>query len=64
IGVNEQNVYLHIRGHNLFDLVAYIGSLLCHDTTVSFKKDILMSDLPPQNYWQIEKVAEDISFIV
>lgn len=64
IGVNEENVYLHIRGHNLFDLVAYIGGLLCHDTTVSFKKDILMSDLPPQNYWQIEKVAEDISSIV
>lgn len=64
IGVNEQNAYLHIRGHNLFDLVAFIGGLLCHDTSVSFKNDILMSDLPPQNYWQIKKVAEDISSIV
>ena len=64
IGVNEKNVYLHIRDHNLFDLVAYIGGLLCHDTTVSFVKDILMSALPPKNYWQIKNVAEDISSIV
>jgi hypothetical protein len=62
--VNEQNAYLHIRGHNLFDLVAYIGALLCHGTSVSFKKDVLMNNLPPQNYWQIKKVASDISEIV
>ena len=62
--VNEQNAYLHIRGHNLFDLVAYIGDLLCRGTSVSFKKDVLMNDLPPQTYWQIKKVAEDIAVIV
>lgn len=61
--VNEQNAYLHIRGHNLFDLVAYIGNLLCRGTSVSFKKDVLMNDLPPQTYWQIKKVAEDINII-
>jgi hypothetical protein len=64
LNVNEQNAYLHIRGHNLFDLVAYIGDLLCRGTSVSFKKDVLMNDLPPQMYWQIKKVAEDIAVIV
>ena len=59
--VNEQNAYLHIRGHNIFDLVAYIGDLLCRGTSVSFKKDVMMSGLPPQTYWQIKKVAEDIN---
>ena len=62
--VNEQNAYLHIRGHNLFDLVAYIGDLLCRGTSVSFKKDVLMNGLPPQTYWQIKKVVEDIAVIV
>ena len=61
LNVNEQNAYLHIRGHNLFDLVAYIGDLLCRGTSVSFKKDVLMNDLPPHTYWQIKKVAEDIA---
>jgi hypothetical protein len=64
LNVNEQNAYLHIRGHNIFDLVSYIGSLLCRGTSVSFKNDVLMSDLPPQTYWQIKKVAEDIATIL
>lgn len=64
LNVNEQNAYLHIRGHNLFDLVAYIGDLLCRGTSVSFKKDVLMNGLPPQTYWQIKKVVEDIAVIV
>lgn len=63
LNVNEQNAYLHIRGHNLFDLVAYIGNLLCHGTSLSFKTDILMNELPPQNYWQIKKVTSDIAAI-
>ncbi len=64
LNVNEQNAYLHVRGHNIFDLVAYIGDLLCRGTSVSFKKDVLMKDLPPQVYWQIKKVAADIAAIV
>lgn len=64
LNVNEQNAYLHIRGHNLFDLVAYIGDLLCNRPSGSFKKDVLMNDLPPQTYWQIKKVVFDVSTII
>lgn len=64
LNVNEQNAYLHIRGHELFDLVSYIGDLLCRGTSLSFKTDILLNDLPQQNYWQIEKVATDISTVL
>ncbi len=63
LNVNEQNAYLHIRGHNLFELVAYIGKLLC-GTSVSFKEDVMMNNLPPQTYWQIKRVAEDIAEIL
>lgn len=62
--VNEENAYLHVRGHNVFDLVAYIGDLLCRGTSVSFKNDVLTNEIPPQNYWQIKKVASDIAEIV
>jgi len=64
LNVNEENAYLHVRGHNVFDLVAYIGDLLCRGTSVSFKNDVLMKELPPQDYWQIKKVASDISTII
>ena len=64
LGVNEQNAYLHVRGHNLFDLVAYIGDLLCRGTSISFRNDVLVYDLPSQNYWEIKKVASDIAGIV
>ena len=64
LSVNEQNAYLHIRGHNLFELVAYIGNLLCRGTSVSFKEDVMMNELPPQTYWQIKRVAEDIAEIL
>ena len=64
LNVNEQNAYLHVRGHNVFDLVAYVGDLLCRGTSVSFKNDVLTNELPPQDYWQITKVASDIAEIV
>ena len=64
LGVNEQNAYLHVRGHNLFDLVSYIGDLLCRGTSISFRNDVLVYDLPSQNYWEIKKVACDIAGIV
>ena len=61
LNVNEENAYLHVRGHNVFDLVAYIGDLLCRGTSVSFKNDILMNELPTHDYWQIKKAASDIN---
>ena len=63
LNVNEENAYLHVRGHNVFDLVAYIGDLLCRGTSVSFKNDVLTNELPPQDYWQIKRVASDIERI-
>ena len=64
LNVTEQNAYLHIRGHNLFDMIMYIGDLLCRGTQVSFRNDVLLKGLPSFNYWQIGKVADDVSQIV
>lgn len=64
LGITEENAYLHVRGHNLIDLVCYIGEMKCRGADVSFKNDILLKNLPPYNYWQIEKVATDINQIV
>lgn len=64
LGITEENAYLHVRGHNLMDLVCYIGEMTCRGTGVSFKNDILMKSLLPYNYWQIEKIASDITQIM
>ena len=32
-------------------------------TSVSFKNNVLTNELPPQDYWQIKKVASDIDVI-
>ena len=64
LDVNEENAYLHVRGHNVFDLVAYIGDLLCRGTSISFKNDVMTRTLPTKTYWQIKKATEDIATIV
>ncbi len=64
LNVNEENAYLHVRGHNVFDLVVYIGDLLCRGTSVSFKNDVLTNDLSLQEYWQIKEIASDIESII
>lgn len=64
LGLTEENAYLHVRGHNLYDLVKSIGDMLCGRTGILFDNDILKRDIPPFNYWQIEKVANDIATIV
>lgn len=64
LGINETNAYLHIRGHNLFDLVKYMGVLLTKGSQVSFYKDILTKSLPTGTYWEKNKIEADIKDIL
>lgn len=61
LDITPDNAYLHVRGHNLCDLVLYIGNLYCqHIKGVSFKNDILYkSDFKP-TYWELSKIISDI----
>ena len=60
LNVTEQNAYLHIRGHEVYNLVLSIGKLLYKP----FEKDVLKDALPKFNYWQIEKVGNDAKQIL
>lgn len=60
IGLYESNAYLHIRGHNIFDLIAYIGKMLCKRSRIDFVESVLTSHLPNEEYWEMEKLSEDI----
>lgn len=65
LGITENNVYLHVRGHNLFDMIRPIGIILCRGTRISFTKDILMQ-CPGRkaSYWQLLKVQSDLRAIL
>ena len=64
LGIDEANAYLHIRGHNLFDLVKYIGLLLTKGSQVSFYKEILTNGIPTDTYWQKDKIEADVKEIL
>lgn len=64
LDINETNAYLHIRGHNLFDLMKYIGLLLTKGSLVSFYKDVLTNGIPIDTYWEKDKIEADIKDIL
>ena len=55
-GLNESNAYLHVRGHNILDLISYIGKLL----NQKHEMDFLTSDLPSSEYWEMNRLVEDV----
>ena len=60
LGLTKDNAYLHIRGHNIFDLLEYIGRLLCRPQRLKFKDDVLKRCLSSESYWEIEHIISDI----
>lgn len=60
LGLREENTYLHLRGHNVFNLVAHIGKMLYSP----FKAEVLVPSLKLEGYWEIDKIAEDIKSII
>lgn len=63
-GLNEENVYLHIRGHFLYNLINYIGKSLCRKSQVDFEKEVLLAGLQTHGYWEVDKIGEDIENIL
>lgn len=63
-GLNEDNAYLHIQGHQLYKLVLHIGTMLCRGTGVAFKTDVLDKALHVNGYAEIEDVQSDLRQIL
>lgn len=60
LGLTKDNAYLHIRGHNIFELLEYIGRQLCRPQRLKFKDDVLKRCLSSESYWEIEHIISDI----
>ncbi|MDE6290931.1 MAG: hypothetical protein K2M16_05315, partial [Muribaculaceae bacterium] len=59
-----ENAYLHIQGHKLYDLIAYIGWLLCKGKDVQFKSEVLENGFPISGYPEIDSVQSDLTTIL
>lgn len=65
LGITKDNVYLHVRGHNLFDMLRSMGKILCHGSRISFTKDVLLSEITAgEPYWQLRKAEDDLRSIL
>jgi len=60
-GVNKENAYLYVRGHNLYNMLLSIGNKLYTGTNTDFEKDILLAPISFDIYPEIQKVGEDIN---
>lgn len=65
LGLTEGNAYLHVRGHNLYDLLKSIGRQLCSSHCVDFENAVLNASLPDENcYWELQRVSADLTQIL
>lgn len=58
--VCEENVYLYVRGHCLYNSLVSIGKKLCENTGVHFEENVLRSALAFERYNEISKIKTDI----
>ena len=65
LGVDESNVYLHVRGHNIYDLLKSMGKQVCSAYHINFENDVLNNSLPKlPAYWELKKVSDDLKIIL
>ena len=64
--LTENNAYLFVRGHNIFELILYIGKkFLCKDTDVSFYNDIVLSAFDVNSsYAELDAIKRDLEYIL
>lgn len=64
LGLTETNAYLHLRGKNIFGLLAHIGNIICRSYKINFKTQVLLPSLQLGGYWEIDKIHTDIASVL
>ncbi len=60
LGLTESNVYLHIKGHYLYNLIKHIGQQLCSSMRINFEHEVLLDTIALDEYWEIEHIGLDL----
>ncbi|MCM1355575.1 MAG: DUF4435 domain-containing protein [Staphylococcus sp.] len=62
-GLTQDNVYLYVRGHCLYNSLVSIGKKLCGGSGVDFEQNILKSSLAFESYDAILRIKADIAIL-
>ena len=62
LNIDASNAYLHTRGHDIFNLIRYIGWQLCKKEPVRFDKDILEKNMT-STCWEMKAIEADLHHI-
>lgn len=60
-GLEAGNAYLHVRGHNIYDLVVYIGKMFVRPLQISFERDVVLNETFCGDYWEFREIERDIN---
>lgn len=63
IGLEEDNSYLYIKGHIIYDLIVYIGNYLTNNKK-KFISDVLHNPMLAQKYSEANKMHDDLTYIL
>lgn len=59
-GLNEENTYLFVRGHNLYNMLNSLGNKIYENTDLEFESNILLAPFSYYEYPEILKIGGDI----
>ena len=59
-GLYRDNAYLHVRGHNIYELTAYIGKMFSKPLRVCFEADVLKKSAIGGVYWEYAEIVKDL----
>mgnify|MGYP002625828108 CR=1 FL=1 len=62
-GLNRDNAYLHVRGHNIYDLTVDIGKKYARPLRISFVADVLKQVSVGGPYWEYTQMENDLRSI-
>ena len=62
-GLFIDNTYLHIRGHNIYNLVLHIGNMVTRGLPVNFAEDVLKQVPINGRYWEYVRIKNDLIII-
>lgn len=59
-GLDKDNAYLHVRGHNIYELTVDIGKQFSRPLKIHFEADVLKNSAIEGGYWEYSGIERDL----
>lgn len=59
-GLDDENAYLHVRGHNIYELTSNIGRMFSSHLQICFKTNVIKKALVGGAYWEYSEIENDL----